>query len=210
LPGPGDGDKAKAGRGHPIAPSFPAIDRRSVMTIRLTAILALTLVGSVPAVAALSVGAKAPDFATQASLGGKRFTFSLSEALKKGPVALYFYPAAFTKGCTIEAHDFAEATDEFSKLGATVIGVSADDIATLDRFSVSECRSKFAVASADAKLIKRFDVVFPDRPLSNRTTYVITPDRRIIWVYSALKPDGHVAGALKAVSDWRAAHPKAD
>ena len=100
-----------------------------------------------PALAALADGTQAPDFTAQASMGGKEFTFSLSDALKKGPVVLYFYPAAFTSGCTVEAHDFADATDKFAALGATVIGVSHDKIETLDKFSVSECRSKFAVAA---------------------------------------------------------------
>ena len=100
-------------------------------------------------------GAQAPDFTAQASLGGKEFTFSLADALKKGPVVLYFYPAAFTPGCTVEAHDFADATDKFAALGATVIGVSHDKIETLDKFSVSECRSKFAVAAdPDETVIK--------------------------------------------------------
>ena len=109
--------------------------------------LACGLLAGPAAQAALNVGAPAPDFSAQASLGGNVFTFKLAEALKKGPVVLYFYPAAFTAGCTIEAHDFAEATDEYKSLGATVIGVSADDIDTLNKFSVSECRSKFAVAA---------------------------------------------------------------
>src|SRR5437879_4156793 len=99
-----------------------------------------------PALAALKAGDKAPDFTAQASLGGKVFTYSLADALKKGPVVLYFYPAAFTKGCTIEAHLFADATDKYKTLGATVIGVSNDNIDTLNKFSISECRSKFAVA----------------------------------------------------------------
>src|SRR6516164_5766866 len=107
--------------------------------------------------AALKPGDQAPDFTTQASLGGSVFTFSLAEALKKGPVVLYFYPAAFTTGCTIEAHEFAEATDKFKKLGATVIGVSHDPIDKLAKFSVSECRSKFAVASdADGGIMKQY------------------------------------------------------
>ena len=177
------------------------------MKIRLSAAVAVAALAATPLCAALPVGASAPDFSAPASLGGKEFHFSLKDALRKGPVALYFYPAAFTKGCTIEAHDFAEATDSFKKLGATVIGVSADDIAKLDQFSVSDCRSKFAVASADMKLINSYDVAFPNHPLSNRTTYVITPDHKIIYAYTALDPAGHVAGALKAVSDWRAAHP---
>ncbi len=100
-----------------------------------------------PAYAALPLGATAPDFSAQASLGGKVFDFSLKDALAKGPVVLYFYPAAFTKGCTLEAHDFAAHIDDYKKLGATVIGVSVDPIATLQKFSVSECRSKFPVAS---------------------------------------------------------------
>ena len=178
------------------------------MQIRLAAALAASFLVAAPALAALAVGTKAPAFSAPATIGGKRFDFSLKQALKKGPVALYFYPKAFTQGCTIEAHEFAAAHDDFVKQGATVIGVSADDMDTLDKFSVSECGSKFAVGAVDAKLIKTYDVVFPDRPLSNRTTYVIAPNGKILWTFTALKPDGHVAGALKAVSDWRAAHPQ--
>jgi thioredoxin-dependent peroxiredoxin len=100
-----------------------------------------------PLYAALPLGTQAPDFTTQATLAGKPFTFSLADALKKGPVVLYFYPAAFTPGCTVEAHNFAEATDKFKAMGATVIGVSHDNIDTLNKFSVSECRNKFAVAA---------------------------------------------------------------
>lgn len=177
------------------------------MKIRHALALAAAALAAAPAMAALAVGAKAPDFAAKATLGGKRFDFALNKALKKGPVVLYFYPKAFTQGCTVQAHQFAEASDDFAKLGSTVIGMSADDIATLDKFSVSECGSKFAVAAADARLIKTYDVSFPDRAMSNRTTFVITPDHRIIWAFTALKPDGHVAGALKAVGDWRATHP---
>ena len=140
----------------------------------------LTMLASAAALAALPNGAKAPDFTTQASLAGKPFTFSLADALKKGPVVLYFYPAAFTPGCTVEAHNFAEATDKFKTLGATVIGVSYDKIDTLNKFSVSECRNKFAVASdADQKIMKAYDAVLPPKPdWANRTSYVIAPDRR--------------------------------
>src|SRR4051794_25810358 len=105
--------------------------------------------------AALKPGDKAPDFSTEASLDGKVFSFVLADALKRGPVVLYFYPAAFTEGCTIEAHNFAEATDKYKALGAMVIGVSHDDIATLKRFSVSECRSKFAVAADTNRTISK-------------------------------------------------------
>lgn len=158
--------------------------------------------------AALPVGAKAPPIATQASLDGKPFAFSLKAALKQGPVVLYFYPAAFTKGCTIEAHAFAEATDDFRKLGATVIGMSADPIDKLNQFSVQECRSKFAVGSASAATIAAYDVVLPVKPsISNRTSYVIAPDGKVIYTYSAMDPAGHVEGTMAAVKSWHDAHP---
>ena len=159
--------------------------------------------------AALPVGAKAPDIQTQASLAGKPMPFSMKAALRKGPVVLYFYPAAFTKGCTIEAHDFAEATDDFTKLGATVIGMSADPIDKLNQFSVQECRNKFAVGSASAATIKAYDVVLPQKPdKSNRTSYVIAPDGTVIFVYSALDPAGHVGKSMEAVKAWKAKHPR--
>ena len=109
--------------------------------------------------------AKAPDFTLQAAQGGNVFTFSLADALKKGPVVLYFYPAAFTTGCTIEAHDFADAIDQYHALGATVIGVSHDQIDTLQKFSVSECRSKFAVAADTQQTVKKRTTPFlPQHP----------------------------------------------
>ncbi|UAK24837.1 peroxiredoxin [Sphingomonas nostoxanthinifaciens] len=169
--------------------------------------IALALI-AVPAAAALQVGAKAPDFSTQVSLAGKPMPFALAKALKKGPVVLYFYPAAFTKGCTIEAHDFAEATDDFAKMGATVIGMSADPIDKLNQFSVSECRNKFAVGSATPETIQAYDVVLPVKPnISNRTSYVIAPDGKVIFAYSAMDPAGHVTGTMDAVKQWRASHP---
>jgi peroxiredoxin len=176
----------------------------------LAGILLCGAVLAVPAYATLSVGAVAPDFTAQASLGGKEFTFSLADALKKGPVVLYFYPAAFTSGCTIEAHDFADATAQFAALGATVIGVSHDSIDTLDKFSVSECRSKFAVAAdPDEKVIKSYDAVLMIHPAySNRTSYVIAPDHTILMEYTDLSPDKHVDMTMDAVKKWRAAHPQ--
>ena len=173
-----------------------------------TIIAAFALTMAAPALAALPVGATAPDFTTQASLAGKAFGFSLADTLKKGPVVLYFFPAAFTTGCTFEAHEFAEATEEFAKLGATVIGVSADDIETLNRFSVSECRNKFAVASADGKIISAYDVKLPVVSKSNRTSFVIAPDGKIIFAYSALDYKGHVEKAMAAVKEWRTSHPQ--
>jgi peroxiredoxin len=156
-----------------------------------------------PVYASLKPGTEAPDFTTQATLAGKPFKFSLSDALKSGPVVLYFYPAAFTKGCTIEAHEFAEATEKFKALGATVIGVSHDSIDTLNRFSITECRNKFAVASdADQKISKAYDATLLMTSYSNRTSYVIGPTGRILYAYTALSPDKHVENTLAAVAQW--------
>jgi peroxiredoxin Q/BCP len=159
-----------------------------------------------PLYAALNRGDAAPDFTTQATLGGVPFKFSLADALKSGPVVLYFYPAAFSKGCTVEAHEFAEATDKFKALGATVIGVSHDTIDTLNKFSVSDCRSKFAVASdADLKITKAYDArLFYITSYSDRTSYVIAPTGKIIYAYTALNPDKHVENTMAAVVKWRA------
>ena len=178
--------------------------RRSLFIAVATALI------SVPALAALPDGTKAPEFSTDASLAGKSFKFSLADALKKGPVVLYFYPAAFTPGCTVEAHEFAEATDKFKALGATVIGVSHDPIEKLNKFSVSECRNKFAVASdADGNVMKNYDAVLPVKPdYANRTSYVIAPTGVIIYSYTDLKPDKHVENTMAAVKKWQADHKK--
>ena len=187
-----------------------SVKRRSVRMAVLAVATLLVAAIAPPAEAALKPGDRAPDFTTPASLGGKVFTFSLGEALKKGPVVLYFYPAAFTTGCTIEAHDFAEATDAYRALGATVIGVSHDDIATLNRFSVSECRSKFAVAAdGDQRIMKAYDAVLAIAPrYANRVSYVIAPDGRIVYEYTSLDPDQHVANTLAALRAWRAQQKK--
>lgn len=162
-----------------------------------------------PLYAALKVGDQAPYFTTQATLAGTPFSFSLADALQAGPVVLYFYPAAFTHGCTIEAHDFAEATEKFKALGATVIGVSHDPIDTLNKFSVSECRNKFAVASdGDQKISKAYDAVLFITAYSSRTSYVIAPDGKILYAYSALNPDKHVENTLAAVAKWRSEQKK--
>ncbi len=178
-------------------------------TIVFAAIMSiLGVLVAAPAQAALKPGDKAPDFKARASLGGKEFTFSLAEALKKGPVVLYFYPAAFTPGCTIEAHEFAEAMGKFQALGASVIGVSHDDIATLNKFSTSECRSKFPVAAdEDGSVMKSYDAVMMGvLPYASRTSYVIAPDGHILFEYSAMDPIGHVEKALTAVRDWKGKH----
>lgn len=158
-----------------------------------------------PALAALNVGASAPPFTAQASMGGKVFTFDLADALKKGPVVLYFYPAAFTKGCTIEAHTFADAMPQFAALHATVIGVSHDGIDTLNKFSVSECRSKFPVAADPALTVaKQYDAVLPQAPTyANRTSYVIAPDGKIIATLTDLThPQQHVSNALAVLKQY--------
>lgn len=167
-------------------------------------------IAATSASAALKVGDKAPDFALKAALAGKEFDFKLSQALKKGPVVLYFFPAAFTQGCTIEAHDFAEATDRFNKLGATVIGVTAGNANRVAEFSSVECRNKFAVAAdADESVIKAYDVVLAQKPeWSNRTSYVIAPGGKIIFEYSNLNPDSHVALTMQAVEDWNDTHKR--
>jgi peroxiredoxin Q/BCP len=169
---------------------------------------ATALAVAIPIYAALPDGVRAPAINTQATLAGKEFQFSLADALKKGPVVLYFYPAAFTPGCTVEAHEFAEATAKFQELGATVIGVSHDPIEKLDRFSVSECRNKFAVASdADGTIMKAYDSVLPTHPeYANRTSYVIAPDGRIIYSYTAMNPDKHVENTMAAIRKWREEH----
>ena len=174
----------------------------------IIATVSLALACATPALAALPVGATAPDFTTEASLAGKPMPFNLAQALKKGPVVLYFFPAAFTSGCTAEAHEFAEATDSFEKLGASIVGVSADNIETLNRFSVEECRNKFAVAAGSSKVIAEYDVkLLPLVAKSNRTSYVITPDGKIAFVHSNLSYKGHVELSLAAVKEWRANHP---
>jgi peroxiredoxin len=124
-------------------------------------------------------------------------------------VVLYFYPAAFTPGCTVEAHEFAEATEKFKALGATVIGVSHDGIDTLNRFSVSECRSKFAVAAdPDQHIMKAYDAVLWLAPrLANRTSYVISPQGTVLYAYSALSPEEHVRNTMAAVRTWADQHP---
>ncbi len=173
----------------------------------LLAAAALVAAATAPALASLAVGATAPAFSAQASLGGKDFTFDLAGALKNGPVVLYFYPAAFTKGCTIEAHAFAAAMDQFKALHATVIGVSHDTIDTLNRFSVSECRSKFPVAADPTLTVaKQYDAVLPQAPTyANRTSYVIAPDGKIIATLTDLShPQQHVDDALAALKQYEA------
>ena len=161
---------------------------------------------SLAAQAALDVGETAPDFAAPAALAGKVFEFSLADSLRKGPVVLYFFPAAFSEGCSAEAHYFAEAIGQFEALGASVIGVSGDDIDTLSRFSVQACQSRFPVASDERHtVIKAYDAALQTRPeYANRISYVIAPDGRIVDHYISLNPSKHVEKTLAAVRGWAA------
>ncbi len=167
---------------------------------------------STAASAALKDGDSAPDFTAQAALGGKAFTFKLSEALKKGPVVLYFYPKSFTRGCTVEAHDFAENAENFAAAGASLIGVSADNIDTQIDFSSRECRDKFPVAAdPDAAVIKSYDSlrVKPGpngAVLSDRISYVIAPDGKVIYSFQDPAPEKHIENTLAAVRAWRETH----
>lgn len=176
------------------------------------ALLALVAIGVAVALFGLTTrgplapGSIAPDFGTQAVLAGRPFEFRLAEALKKGPVVLYFFPAAFTSGCTIEAHEFSDATEAFRAAGATVIGLSHDPLDKLSRFSVTECRNKFAVGVASDVVIAAYKVKLPVVSMSDRTSYVIAPDGRVLMAYSAFSPQGHVAKTLAAVKAWRGAH----
>lgn len=157
----------------------------------------------VPAKAELPAGFKAPVFTTRAALAGEEFGFSLSVALAGGPVVLYFYPKAFTQGCTLEANGFAESMPQFQAAGATVIGMSNDDIATLKRFSREECRDAFPVGVATPQLIHAYDVVRMANgkatELASRTSYVIAQNGRIAMVHSDADYRHHVYLTLEAV-----------
>ena len=173
------------------------------------AALALSLAAA-PAYAALKVGVTAPDFTTTAFKGGQASPFKLSTALKKGPVVLYFFPSAYTSGCTVEAHEFAVATPEFAAMGASVVGVTAGRVEDLAKFSKEECRDAFPVAGVTKETIKAYDAVLAFKPtLSDRVTYVIAPDGKILLAYTALTdPVSHIAKAKEAVTAWRRTHPK--
>ena len=168
----------------------------------LFALVAVSL--AVPATAALKVGDKAPDFTTTGAVGGKAFKLHLAQQLKKGPVVLYFFPKAFTSGCTAEAHAFSETIGDFKKAGAQVIGMSADNIATLKDFSVKECRSAFPVATASSATQKAYDVAWAAHPgITTRTSYVIDKKGKIVMVHDDLDFSQHVAKALAAVKSLK-------
>lgn len=161
-----------------------------------------------PALAALAVGVKAPDFTAPAALAGKPFTYALADARKQGPVVVYFFPKANTGTCDLEAHAFADKIGDFKALGATVVGVSRDDPATLTTFSTAKCASAFPVASdGDGKISGGFDAKLPIVKYSNRVSYVIAPDGTVIYEYAALgQSHEHADNTLAALKDWRAKH----
>lgn len=181
-------------------------------------ILAGIVSASLPlaAVAALKAGDAAPDFSTQASLAGKAFNFSLKDALKKGPVVVYFYPSAYTGGCNMQAHTFAVNSDAFAKAGATIVGVSQDSIERLNEFSADPeyCAGKFPVASdADGAISKAYDLSVRearagakdsrgkdiDHGFTERTTFVIGSDGKITHTIGGIAPKENVEKALEAV-----------
>jgi len=162
--------------------------------------LAAAAVIATPATAALKAGGNAPDFTTTGAVGGKEFKIHLADQLKKGPVVLYFFPKAFTSGCTAEAHAFSTSIGDFKKAGAQVIGMSGDDLKTLHDFSVRECRSAFPVATATPAIQKEYDVAWAAHPgITTRTSYVIARNGKIVMVHDDLDFSQHVARTLAAV-----------
>jgi len=180
----------------------------------MKSLLKLAVAGAVGAVsfasvsmAALKTGDKAPDFSAPAYLAGKPFTFHLADALKKGPVVVYFFPAAHTSGCNVEAHLFSESIDKFKAENVTVIGVTAGNTDQLADFSkeTEHCGGKFAVAAdTDAKIAGEYDALLKMKPgWSDRTSYLVAPSGDIAAAYSALKPDDHVKEMLAAAKSLK-------
>src|SRR5262252_8836244 len=184
--------------------------KRLLLTVAVAGACAL------PAMAALEQGKPAPDFKAQASLAGKDFTYSLKDALKKGPVVVYFYPSAYTGGCNLQAHTFAVNMDKFKAAGATVIGVSLDSIQRLNDFSADPnyCAGKFPTASdADGKIAKSYELTVHEgkaglkdtrgqeigHGFAERTTFIVTPDGKVADTIGGMAPDENVEQALQAV-----------
>jgi peroxiredoxin len=174
------------------------------------AVAALALLVPTMASAELKQGGVAPDFSTEGALAGNPLHVSLKALLAKGPVVLYFYPKAFTQGCTLEAHAFADASGDFAAAGATVLGMSNDDLPTLQKFSSADCRDKFTVAIASKPVIKAYDVALNvagvPTGLTKRTSYVIDQTGKIVLVHSDMDYRDHVRLTLEAVRKLQAAH----
>jgi peroxiredoxin Q/BCP len=167
---------------------------------RLPALLAATVLAlsAAPALASLAPNVMAPDFTAQGALGGQAFSFHLADALKKGPVVVYFFPAAFTPGCTTETKLFADSADQFAAEGATLIGVTRGNIEKLAKFSTEACRSKFPVAAISEQTMNAYKESMA-LGWTNRTSYVIAQDGTIAMVYSASRPTEHVTRTLAAL-----------
>ena len=167
-------------------------------------LLAALLLAAPGARAALKPGDRAPAFLLRAAEAGHERDVSLAALLSRGPVVLYFFPAAFTPGCSAEAHQFAAAVPRFQALGASVLGMSEDPIAKLDQFSVSECENKFAVASdPDGRTARAYDATLPLLSgYASRTSYLVAPDGTVLAAYTAMNPDGHVDRMLQALVGW--------
>jgi peroxiredoxin len=180
----------------------------------LATVVACTI--ALPAFAALKEGDTAPDFDTQASFAGNASAYSLKQALAKGPVVVYFYPAAYTSGCNVQAHAFAVKSEKFADAGASIIGVSLDSIGRLNDFSKDPeyCNGKFPVASdADGRIAKSYDLAVKearagakdtrgadlDHGFAERTTFIVTPDGRIAATVGGMSPQANVDKALEAV-----------
>lgn len=183
---------------------------------RFLSACALSIMVALPAFAALQEGQAAPEFKVQASLAGKAFGYSLKEALKKGPVVVYFYPSAYTGGCNLQAHTFSVESDKFAAAGASIIGVSLDSIARLNEFSADPqyCAGKFPVASdADGAIAKAFELSVRDAApgkkdtrgadidhgFAERTTFIVTADGKIAATIGGVSPADNVAKSLEAV-----------
>src|SRR6201996_2839056 len=197
------------------------------MKCQILGFLSLALAVS-PSFAALKQGDTAPDFKAQASLAGKEFTFSLHDALKKGPVVVYFYPAAFTGGCNLQAHTFAENYEKFTAVGASVIGVSLDSISRLNDFSADPryCAGKLPVASDEkGDIAKSYDIKITDtykgqavasmkdsrgneigHSTAERTTFVVTPDGKIVATIGGIAGDANAEQELAVVQQLAAKH----
>jgi thioredoxin-dependent peroxiredoxin len=179
--------------------------KRLAVLASVAALAVATLATS--ASAELKVGTKAPDFTAPAFLAGQPFTYKLADALKKGPVVVYFFPAAHTSGCNLEAHLFSDAIDQFKAQKATVIGVTAGKVDELAAFSseTEHCGGKFPVAAdPGAKIAKEYDAILAQKPdWSSRTSYVIAQNGTITHVYSNLNPNDHVTETLNAVKALR-------
>lgn len=167
--------------------------------IASAALTVAALVAASPSLAALKVGDKAPDFKLQAATNGQISTFSLAKALKSGPVVVYFYPKAFTSGCSLEAHEFSEAMPQFQAKHISVIGISADDIGTLQKFSEQVCQGKFPVAAdANAKVAEAYDAKMPVMAMASRISYLIGQDGKIAFVHDDMNASTHVKSLLAA------------